>query len=48
MLSFFFAVLLLGFVFNASPGAVFSGTLRRGLRDGYRPALLVQIVGDAT
>ncbi|MFI8745559.1 LysE family transporter [Pseudomonas sp. NPDC077186] len=51
MFSFFLAALLLGFVFNAAPGAVFSETLRRGLRDGYRPALLVQIgslVGDAT
>lgn len=51
MLSFFLAAVLLGFVFNAAPGAVFSETLRRGLRDGYRPALLVQIgslVGDAT
>ncbi|WP_457788793.1 LysE family transporter [Pseudomonas sp. PL-6] len=51
MFSFFLAAMLLGFVFNAAPGAVFSETLRRGLRDGYRPALLVQIgslVGDAT
>ncbi|MFI8607036.1 LysE family transporter [Pseudomonas sp. NPDC077649] len=51
MFSFFLAAMLLGFAFNAAPGAVFSETLRRGLRDGYRPALLVQIgslVGDAT
>ncbi|BAU76858.1 LysE family transporter [Metapseudomonas furukawaii] len=51
MLSFFLAAVLLGFIFNAAPGAVFSETLRRGLRDGYRPALMVQIgslVGDAT
>ena len=51
MFSFFLAAMLLGFVFNAAPGAVFSETLRRGLRDGYKPALLVQIgslVGDAT
>ena len=51
MFSFFLAAMLLGFVFNATPGAVFSETLRRGLRDGYKPALMVQIgslVGDAT
>ena len=29
MFSFFLAAMLLGFVFNAAPGAVFSETLRR-------------------
>jgi chemosensory pili system protein ChpE len=43
--------LLLGFLFNATPGAVFAETLRRGLRGGFRPAFDVQLgslVGDAT
>ena len=40
----------LGLVFNATPGAVFTETLRRGVRGGFGPALAVQIgslVGDA-
>jgi chemosensory pili system protein ChpE len=40
----------LGLVFNATPGAVFAETLRRGVRGGFGPALAVQIgslVGDA-
>lgn len=43
--------LALGFLFNATPGAVFAETLRRGLRGGYWPAFDVQLgslVGDAT
>lgn len=45
------AGLALGFLFNATPGAVFAETLRRGLRGGFRPAFDVQVgslVGDAT
>ena len=40
----------LGLVFNATPGAVFTETLRRGVRGGFGPALAVQLgslVGDA-
>lgn len=50
MLALFLTALLLGFVFNAAPGAVFAETIRRGLRGGYRGALLVQVgslTGDA-
>lgn len=49
MLEIFISAILLGFLFNAAPGAVFAESLRRGLRGGYRPALAVQIgslVGD--
>ncbi|MEK9960365.1 MAG: LysE family transporter, partial [Rhodobiaceae bacterium] len=41
---------LLGFIFNATPGAVFAETIRHGLTGGYRAALSVQfgsLVGDA-
>ena len=40
----------LGLLFNATPGAVFAETLRRGLRGGFWPAFDVQLgslVGDA-
>ncbi|NLS10514.1 LysE family transporter [Nesterenkonia sp. MY13] len=40
----------LGLVFNAAPGPVFTESLRRGVRGGFRPALAVQVgslVGDA-
>lgn len=50
MLTLFSAAMLFGLVFCASPGAVFSETLRRGLLGGFRPALLVQLgslIGDA-
>jgi len=50
MLVIFFAAMLFGLAFCASPGAVFSETLRRGLLGGFRPALLVQLgslIGDA-
>ncbi|EYC51851.1 chemotaxis protein [Hylemonella gracilis str. Niagara R] len=50
MFALFLTALLLGFVFNAAPGAVFAETIRRGLRGGYRGALLVQVgslTGDA-
>jgi chemosensory pili system protein ChpE len=51
VLSIAVAGLAAGFLFNATPGAVFAETLRRGLRGGYWPAFDVQIgslVGDAT
>jgi chemosensory pili system protein ChpE len=50
MLTIFLAAMLFGLAFCASPGAVFSETLRRGLTGGFRPALLVQLgslIGDA-
>lgn len=40
----------LGLVFNAAPGPVFTESLRRGVRGGFRPAFAVQfgsLVGDA-
>ena len=45
-----FAACLLGLVFNATPGAVFAETVRRGATGGFKAALAVQIgslVGDA-
>ncbi len=50
MMGLFFSALVLGFIFNAAPGAVFAETIRQGVRGGFRPALLVQVgslVGDA-
>ena len=50
MLTIFFYALVFGFVFCLSPGAVLAETLRRGLLQGFTPALLVQfgsLVGDA-
>lgn len=50
MLDVFTLALGLGLVFNAAPGAVFTESLRRGVRGGFRPAFGVQIgslVGDA-
>lgn len=50
MLAIFLAAMLFGLAFCASPGAVFSETLRHGLTGGFRPALLVQLgslIGDA-
>lgn len=43
MLQLFISAFVLGVLFNATPGAVFAESLRRGLRGGYRPALAVQI-----
>jgi len=46
-----FAAFILGLVFNATPGAVFAETVRRGATGGYRASLSVQVgslVGDAT
>lgn len=50
-MSILFAAFLLGLVFNATPGAVFAETVRRGATGGYRASLAVQVgslVGDAT
>jgi len=44
------AAVLLGFLFNAAPGAVFAETVKVGVRGGFKPALAVQIgslLGDA-
>jgi threonine/homoserine/homoserine lactone efflux protein len=49
VIELFVAAVGLGFLFNATPGAIFTESLRRGLKGGYRPALAVQIgslVGD--
>ncbi|HXV93160.1 MAG TPA: LysE family transporter [Pseudonocardia sp.] len=51
MLEVFVLALGMGLVFNAAPGAVFTESLRRGVRGGFRPALGVQLgslAGDAT
>lgn len=50
MLSLIGAAFVLGLVFNAAPGAVFTETVKQGVNGGFRPALAVQIgslVGDA-
>jgi len=50
MATLFFAALLLGFLFNAAPGAVFAETIKVGVRGGFKPALAVQVgslLGDA-
>lgn len=50
MSTLFVAAFFLGLIFNAAPGAVFSETVRQGVRGGFKPALAVQIgslVGDA-
>ncbi|MET9515068.1 LysE family transporter [Streptomyces sp. NPDC002994] len=50
MIEIFMVALWLGLVFNATPGAVFSESLRRGIRGGFGPAFAVQVgslVGDA-
>jgi threonine/homoserine/homoserine lactone efflux protein len=43
VIELFVSALLLGFLFNAAPGAVFAETLRRGLKGGFGPAFAVQI-----
>lgn len=51
MLELFLAALVLGVVFNATPGAVFAETVRHAVRGGFRPAFAVQVgslAGDAT
>lgn len=50
MLTLFAAAIVLGFVFNAAPGAVFAETVRQGVRGGFKPAFAVQVgslAGDA-
>jgi chemosensory pili system protein ChpE/L-lysine exporter family protein LysE/ArgO len=50
VLTVFSAAFGLGLLFNAAPGPVFAETVRRGIQDGFRSALAVQIgsiVGDA-
>lgn len=50
MLTVILTGLWLGLVFNVAPGPVFTESLRRGIRGGFRPALAVQVgslVGDA-
>jgi chemosensory pili system protein ChpE/L-lysine exporter family protein LysE/ArgO len=50
IMTILFAAFLLGIVFNATPGAVFAETVRRGATGGFKAALAVQIgslVGDA-
>ncbi|WP_082537086.1 MULTISPECIES: LysE family translocator [unclassified Aureimonas] len=43
MTELFASAFILGLLFNAIPGAIFSESLRRGLRGGFQPALAVQI-----
>jgi chemosensory pili system protein ChpE len=50
MSEIFVLALWIGFLFNAAPGAVFSESLRRGVRGGFGPAFAVQVgslAGDA-
>ncbi|SDJ50894.1 chemosensory pili system protein ChpE [Nonomuraea maritima] len=50
MAEVFVLALWIGLLFNATPGAVFSESLRRGVRGGFRPAFAVQVgslAGDA-
>ena len=49
MIELFFSATALGFLFNAAPGAIFTESLRRGLKGGFKSALYVQfgsLVGD--
>jgi len=49
MLELFFSAMALGFLFNAAPGAIFTESLRRGLKGGFKSALYIQfgsLVGD--
>ncbi|MGP4097111.1 LysE family transporter [Nonomuraea sp. KM90] len=50
MSEIFMLAFWVGLLFNAAPGAVFSESLRRGVRGGFRPAFAVQVgslAGDA-
>ncbi|MEV0902512.1 LysE family transporter [Actinoplanes sp. NPDC049802] len=50
MLQIIVTAMGIGLVFNATPGAVFTESLRRGVRGGFRPAFAVQVgslTGDA-
>ena len=42
MLELFFSAMALGFLFNAAPGAIFTESLRRGLKGGFKSALYIQ------
>ncbi|MEA5504477.1 LysE family transporter [Halotia wernerae UHCC 0503] len=47
----FVSALSLGFAYNATPGAINTESLRRGLEQGFWPALFVQLgalIGDTT
>ena len=47
---FFIQAFILGLLFNAAPGVVFTETIKRGVTGGFFPALYVQIgslAGDA-
>ena len=49
MIELFFSAMALGFLFNAAPGAIFTESLRRGLKGGFKSALYIQfgsLVGD--
>jgi threonine/homoserine/homoserine lactone efflux protein len=49
MIELFLSAMAIGFFFNAAPGAVFTESLRRGLKGGFKSALYVQfgsLVGD--
>lgn len=51
MVDLFVSAVILGFLFNAAPGAIFAESLRRGMKGGFYPAFRVQIgslVGDFT
>lgn len=51
MLELFAAAFVFGLIFNATPGAVFAETVRRGALGGFRNAFAVQLgslVGDAS
>lgn len=51
MLNVFVSSFFLGLIFNATPGAVFGESLRRGMRGGFYDALAVQVgslIGDLT
>lgn len=51
MLNLFVSSFFLGLIFNATPGAVFGESLRRGMRGGFYDALAVQVgslIGDLT
>lgn len=48
-LSFFVSAIGFGLAYSAAPGAVNTETIRRGVRHGYRPAVLVELgalIGD--
>ena len=49
MIELFISAMALGFLFNAAPGVIFTESLRRGLKGGFKSALYVQfgsLVGD--